>query len=32
LTRNGIDRFNLLTSLEAIPEGTEAYEENKKAN
>jgi biopolymer transport protein ExbD len=32
LTRNGIDRFNLLTSLEAIPEGTDAYEENKKAN
>lgn len=32
LTRNKIDRFNLLTSLEAIPEGTDAYAESKKAN
>ena len=30
LTRNKIDRFNLLTSLEAIPEGTDAYIESKK--
>ncbi len=31
LTKNNIDRFNLLTSLEAIPEGTDAYaEKNKK--
>lgn len=30
LTKNNIDRFNLLTSLEAIPEGTEAYAERNK--
>jgi biopolymer transport protein ExbD len=31
LTKNNIDRFNLVTSLEAIPEGTEAYlERNPK--
>lgn len=30
LTKNNIDRFNLLTSLEAIPAGTAAYEERNK--
>lgn len=30
LTKNNIDRFNLLTSLEAIPEGTAAYMEKNK--
>ena len=30
LTKNNIDRFNLLTSLEAIPEGTDAYSERNK--
>lgn len=30
LTRNEIDRFNLLTSLEAVPAGTAAYEERNK--
>jgi biopolymer transport protein ExbD len=32
LTKNKIDRFNLLTSLEAIPEGTAAWEESRKTN
>jgi biopolymer transport protein ExbD len=32
LTKNNIDRFNLLTSLEAVPPGTEAYEEKNKTN
>jgi biopolymer transport protein ExbD len=32
LTKNNIDRFNLLTSLEAIPPGTAAYEEKNKTN
>lgn len=30
LTKNNIDRFNLLTSLEAIPEGTDAYDARNK--
>jgi biopolymer transport protein ExbD len=30
LTKNNIDRFNLLTSLEAIPEGTQAWEDSRK--
>lgn len=30
LTKNGIDRFNLLTGLEAVPPGTAAYEERNK--
>lgn len=30
LTKNKIDRFNLLTSLEAIPEGTQAWEDSRK--
>lgn len=30
LTRNKIDRFNLLTSLEAVPEGTAAWKESRK--
>lgn len=30
LTKNNIDRFNLLTSLEAVPEGTAAWEESRK--
>ena len=30
LTRNEIDRFNLLTSLEAVPPGTAAYDEKNK--
>jgi len=32
LTKNKIDRFNLLTSLEAIPEGTAAWDESRKTN
>lgn len=31
LTKNDIDRFNLLTSLEAIPTGTAAYDERNSA-
>lgn len=27
LTKNGIDRFNLLTSVEAVPEGTSLFQE-----
>ncbi|MBL7765094.1 MAG: biopolymer transporter ExbD [Chitinophagaceae bacterium] len=30
LTKNNIDRFNLLTSLEAIPAGTDAYAERNE--
>lgn len=32
LTKNKIDRFNLLTSLEGIPEGTAAWDESRKTN
>jgi biopolymer transport protein ExbD len=30
LTKNNIDRFNLLTSLEAVPAGTDLFNERKK--
>ncbi|HQW45472.1 MAG: biopolymer transporter ExbD [Bacteroidetes bacterium] len=30
LTKNNIDRFNLLTSLEAVPEGTDLFKERSK--
>jgi len=32
LTKNEITNFNLLTSLEAVPEGTDAYQEKNASD